>query len=311
MEIVNDLDLRKQSEEWGVSIWQTPSFLFIAVGLIDVVAIGATYIVSRNYEDPSVLVLAESVVSIVIFLVGGLIIKGLEQMAKLNKIKNEFIAVASHQLRTPLSALNWEVELLETKFRKGLDRKQTRSIENMGLLTKRMNKMVNDLLHVVKIDQEKLVLKKERVDFIKIINEVGKNLTAPLRANDIKFKIKAPQQETMVLGDAEKIRLIVENLLNNSIKYSKKHGRIEITLKKSQAFWVFSIKDNGLGIPKTQHKQVFSKFFRSYNTSRYHAEGTGLGLYIVKNIVEKSGGRIWFKSEENVGSIFNFSLPMA
>jgi len=313
MKIVNDLNLKKQANELGVNVWQTPTFLFICMGVINIMAMTATYFIAKNYDNPEILVLSESLVTAVIFFFGGMIVKGVEQIARLNKAKSEFIALASHQLRTPLSAVCWETEILNSKYRKGLSRRQLQGIENISVSTKRMTRLVGDLLDVAKIDQARLNLKKEKIDLAKIVDEVRGDLITLIKNSGINLKmnIKGHKKETLVLGDPEKIKLAVENLISNSIKYSRKHGKVEILLKKNNAFWVFSIRDNGIGIPKNQQEQVFNKFFRSYNVSRYQAEGTGLGLYIVKNIVEKSGGRIWFKSEENIGSIFSFSLPMA
>lgn len=313
MKIKNDLNLKKQADELGVKIWQTPTFLFIAMGVINIAAMTATYFIAKNYESPEVLAVAECVVTMIILFFGGLIVKGVEQVAKLNRAKSEFIALASHQLRTPLSAIIWETEILSSKLKDGLSQRQLKGIQNIRISTKRMARLVNDLLDVTKIDQERLILRREKIDLVKIIEEIESNLATSLKSSgvNLKLSIKNHKKEALVLGDLEKIKLAVENLLSNSIKYSRKHGKIEILLKKSEGFWVFSIKDNGIGIPKSQQKQVFSKFFRSYNASRYHVEGTGLGLYIAKNVIEKSGGKIWFKSEENIGSVFSFSLPIA
>ncbi len=313
MKIVNDLNIKKQADELGVSIWQTPTFLFISMGAINIIAMTATYFIAKNYDSPEVLILSESIVTAVIFFFGSMIIKGIEQISRLNRAKSEFIALASHQLRTPLSAVNWEAEILSSKFKKGFSKRQLQGIKNISVSTKRMIRLVNDLLDVAKIDQERLMLKKEKIDLMKIVDEIKNDLNVLLKNNGLVLKVGIAnhKKEALVVGDPEKIRLAVENLLSNSIKYSRKHGKIEILLKKNDGFWVFRIKDNGIGIPRNQQKQVFSKFFRSYNVSRYQAEGTGLGLYIVKNIVEKSGGRVWFKSEEGIGSIFSFSLPIA
>lgn len=312
MKIENDFNLKKQAEELGIKFWQTPAFLLIIMGIINVIAIAATYFIAKNYERPEILVISECVVASVILSFSSLIIKGVEQVVKLNKAKSEFIALASHQLRTPLSAVAWETEILNSKLKKGLSQRQIKGIKNISIATKRMTRLVDDLLDVVKIDQERLILRKEKIDLAKIIEDVKKNLEVLLKNNEINFKsnIKKQKKEVLVLGDSEKIKLAIENLISNSIKYSRKNGKIEISLKKNNGFLVFSVKDNGMGIPRSQQKQVFSKFFRSY-VARYHVEGTGLGLYIAKNIIEKSGGKIWFKSEEGIGSIFSFSLPIA
>ncbi|MFA5994484.1 MAG: hypothetical protein WC823_06010, partial [Parcubacteria group bacterium] len=105
MKIINDFDLRKQAENLGVSIWKTPSFLFIVVGLINIIAMTATFFISRSYDEPKVIVVAEALVVSIIFIIGNFIIRQTEEMAKLNKLKSEFVSVTSHQLRTPLSAI--------------------------------------------------------------------------------------------------------------------------------------------------------------------------------------------------------------
>jgi signal transduction histidine kinase len=183
MKIVNDLNLKKQASDLGVSIWQTPSFLFVLMGFINVIAMTATYFIAKNYDNPEVLVISECVVTGTIFFFGGMIVKGVEQITRLNKAKSEFIALASHQLRTPLAAVNWEVEILNSKFKKGLDKRQLKGIENIGVLTKRMTRLVSDLLDVAKIDQKKLLLKREKIDLLKIVNEVGNSLESLLKNN--------------------------------------------------------------------------------------------------------------------------------
>jgi signal transduction histidine kinase len=311
MKIVNDLNLKKQADELGVKVWQTPSFLFAILGLINISAMTATYFLAKSYNNPEVLVLAESVVTSVIFIVGKMIISSIEQVAKVNKVKSEFVALASHQLRTPLSAIRWEIELLNSKFKKDFKPSQLKRIENILSMANRMTKIVNDLLDVAKIDQKKLILRKERVNLVEVLDEAREDFSSVLDFKEINLKFNNTKKEAFVLGDPEKIKLVIENILSNSVKYSKKQGKIEVTVKKSKAFWVCTIKDDGIGIPKSQQRQVFDKFFRSYNVFHHQAEGSGLGLYIVKNIIENLGGRVWFKSEENIGSIFNFSLPMA
>ncbi|EKE11199.1 MAG: multi-sensor signal transduction histidine kinase [uncultured bacterium] len=310
MKIINDLNLKKQAENLGVSIWKTPSFLFIIVGLTNIFAMTATFIVSRQYNEPEVIVVAEGLVVSIIFSIGNLIIQQIEEVTKLNKLKSEFVSVASHQLRTPLAAIRWETELLLSKLDKGLSDKQCKSINTINILATRMTRLVNDLLDVTKIDQGKLILRKERVDMAETVSEVVDVLLPLVRAKKMNIIVKKRNKILMALSDQEKIKLVIENLITNSIKYTKTRGKIEISLSKNSGFVVFSIRDNGVGIPNSQQKEIFSKFFRSDNIVKYQTEGTGLGLYIAKSIVEQSGGRVWFQSREDVGSVFNFSLPV-
>lgn len=309
MKIVNDLDFKKQAKELGVSVWQAPSFLFLMMGIIIVVAMTGVYYISNYYDSVEILVIAESFVVITIFSIGNSIISEVERMAKLNKMKSEFVSVASHQLRTPLSAIRWETELILSKFSKGLSEKQKNGIESINLLAERMTRLVNDLLDVARIDQGRLILKKSCFDFETVVRENIKDFVTLAEAKNTNLIFKGSSSPVFVVGDAEKIGLAIENIISNAIKYTLTGGKVEVGLHKRNNFVVFACKDNGVGIPEEQHLHVFSKFFRSDNVIKYQTEGTGLGLYIAKNVVEQSGGKIWFQSIEGVGSIFNFSLP--
>jgi signal transduction histidine kinase len=310
MKIVNDLNFRKQAKELGISVWFTPSFLFLVMGIVSVVMMTATYYISMNYESPEIIVIAESVVVSIIFIIGNTIIHGVEQVARLNKMKSEFISIASHQLRTPLSAMKWETELLLSNNTKGLNKRQISSIENLRMMSFRMTKLVSDLLDVAKIDQGKMVFHKEKVDIIKVLESILKEDEYLIKEKNIHIIFNKEKKIPIFWSDSEKIKLILDNLIGNAIKYIASRGKIEIKVKKIRGFLVCSIKDNGAGIPKQQHGQIFNKFFRSDNEVKYQTAGTGLGLYIVKNVVEQAGGKIWFDSKEDVGTIFSFSLPM-
>ncbi|MEI6588097.1 MAG: HAMP domain-containing sensor histidine kinase [Candidatus Moraniibacteriota bacterium] len=312
MWLVNDLNLKKQARDLGVKLWQTPGFLFIMLGVLSVVVMTATFYISKNYDSPEMLVVAECIVVIVILSIGNFVISLIEQMIRLNRMKSEFVSVASHQLRTPLSVIRWETELLLSKFRKeSVSTKQRQSIENINALSGKMTKLVNDLLDVARIDQGRLIIKKVPVNIVEIIEEAVSGANAIIRIRNIEVVFRDKKKIPLVFGDPEKLRMVVENLLNNSIKYTTSHGKIEIKLLKKGDFVIFSVKDNGVGIPLEQHGRVFDKFFRSDNVVKYQTEGTGLGLYIAKNIIEQLNGKIWFDSVENLGSIFSFSVPVS
>ena len=309
IKFINDLNLKKQADELGVKIWYTPSFLFLMMGLITIIAMTATYYISKNYDSPEALVIAECVVVVVIFLIGNSIIHEVEQMARLNKMKSEFVSIASHQLRTPLSAIRWETEILLSKFAAGLNERQKEAIENIGQTGQQMGRLVNDLLDVARIDQGRFVLKREKINLTNLTREVIKSVLPLAQAGDVAiiFEEKNP---AWVVGDGDKLKLAIENFLSNAIKYTLGKGVVEVSFSEKGEFCVFSVKDNGAGIPESQQKKIFEKFFRSDNALKNNTAGTGLGLYITKNIVEQSGGKVWFQSKENKGSVFNFSIPV-
>lgn len=310
MQIKNDLNLRKQAKEYGLKIWQTPGFLLILIALFGILLMAAIYFITSGYFKQEYFILIESAIAAIIMVICYAVVRISDEIMKLSKMKNEFVSVASHQLRTPLSAIRWETELLLSKFKKGLNDKQIKNIETINTLTNRMTRLVSDMLDVARIDQNRLILKKEPVDIMKIIKEEIAETTSIAKARNIEVVFVPKKNIPKVIGDAQKIESVVENILSNSLKYTTNRGKIEIKVSKKDDFLVTSIKDNGVGIPEEQIERVFDKFFRSDNAVKYQTEGTGLGLYISKNIVEQLGGKIWFQSVENLGSIFSFSLPI-
>jgi signal transduction histidine kinase len=175
----------------------------------------------------------------------------------------------------------------------------------------RMISLVNSLLNVSRIEEGRFVYQPTLVSLERLTILVKKPLEEQARRKKIQIRFERPKKALpKVLVDVEKIRLVVQNLIENAIKYTPSKGKIVISLGKEGAFVKFKIKDNGLGIPARQQNRVFKKFFRGANAVRLETEGTGLGLFIVKNIVEAHGGRVWFESEENKGTTFYFTLPV-
>jgi signal transduction histidine kinase len=305
---VNDLDVKKQAEYLGVSLWRTPSMLFILMGTIIIIVMLLVYYLFKNYNSPEALIMSEVVIVIVLMSIGNFIIRNVEEMAKINKMKSEFISIASHQLKTPLSEINWEIELLLSRNMEGLNQKQLEIVNNVSDSSNKMTRLVSDLLDVTRIDQGRFFLEMEGVNIAEAIKEVVENNQFLAKNKNIEIKLNFPENLPAVLADKKKIMIVIDNLLSNAIKYMKESGSVEIKTQKEGDGVVVSVKDNGMGIPKYQQDKVFQKFFRSDNSGRYQTTGTGLGLYIAKNIIEQSGGKIWFESEENEGSTFYFSL---
>lgn len=308
--IFDQFNLKKEAEELGVSVWQTPSFLFIIMGVVIVSAMTGVYFISGYYDSPEVLIISESAVVMLLFTIGNFIIRTVEEVAKANKMKTEFVSIASHQLKTPISEMKWEMELLITKFSDGLSEKQKEIIKEISRSGEKMGKLVNDLLDVARIDQGSLALAKDKVDLKKLIEEVIETQKMFAKASNVELKMDSKKEESFdIVTDKRRILVVLDNLISNAIKYIDGKGNVDIILEKDGDMIQICVRDNGVGIPKNEQNNVAEKFFRSNNSMRNKADGTGLGLYIAKNIVEQSGGTLWFKSIENVGSEFYFTLP--
>jgi len=308
--VSDEFNLRKQADELGISIWQTPSFLFIGMGIIIVAAMTGIYVVSTSYNSPEVVVVSESLVVVLLLIVGNSIIRTVEEVAKSNKMKSEFVSIASHQLKTPISELKWQVELLLSKFSTGLSEKQKEIINEVAHSGDKMGRLINDLLDVARIDQGQLALINEKMNFCTMVDDAVKNIQVIAKAADVDISVTCNLKKLEIVVDRRRIGVVLDNLISNAIKYIDGKGKVDVLVENIDGFAQFCIRDNGVGIPRSDQAGIFQKFFRSNNSIKNETDGTGLGLYIAKNIVEQSGGKLWFKSIENVGSEFYFSLPL-
>jgi PAS domain S-box-containing protein len=229
---------------------------------------------------------------------------------EIDKIKSEFISIAAHQLRTPLSAIKWVVKMILDEDVGKLNEEQRDLLEKGYKSNERIIQLVNDLLNVSRIEEGRFNFNYMEHDFQNIINATVENEESFLAKKHIKFQINKPGNLPMVYVDKEKISLVLQNLLENAIKYSPSHGKIDIKIKKREDHLLVSIADNGVGIPKEDVPHLFTKFFRAKNAVRMQTEGSGLGLFIVKNIIEKHNGKIMVKSKEGSGTEISFTIPI-
>ncbi|MFA6183867.1 MAG: HAMP domain-containing sensor histidine kinase [Parcubacteria group bacterium] len=309
--IVNDLNIKKQADSLGVSFWQAPSFLFIALGFIIASVMAIVFFVSRKYITTEFLVVAESVVVIAILTIGNIIIGSMEKLAQVNKTKSEFVSIVSHQLKTPLTGISWDIELLVAKYSEGLTDKQRNIINNIESSNALMSRMVNDLLDVARMDQNNFFTRRDDIDIVDLVRKVVDKNKLLTQKNKVNIDLTVDDNMPKIIGDEKRMEVVLDNFISNSIKYNKENGRVIIKVGKDNRKALISIKDSGIGIPKNEQIRVFDKFYRSKEASNKETGGTGLGLYIAKNIIERSRGKVWFHSIEGEGSEFHFSLPIA
>ena len=239
------------------------------------------------------------------------IIRDITREKRIERMKTEFVSISAHQLRTPLSAIRWSLEALSKEKLGKLTEEQKETVKEANDSIKRILHLVDDLLDVVKIEEGRHLYNLIFSDLEEVINSVIASYQNEIKERQIKFQFRVPSKKLPeVKIDVEKITLAIQNLLENAIRYNLPGGLITISLSLKEKEIEFSIEDSGIGIPKNQQQDVFEKFFRGENAVKIETEGNGLGLFIVRNIIEAHGGKIWFESEEGKGTTFSFRLPL-
>jgi len=306
-----NLNIVSLCRRYGVSLWQCPQFLFLIMGAVIIGSSTGTYLIGTRFiEEPEIVSLIVLLITTILFVIAFTITRSFEKLAEVSRMKSEFIDIVSHQLRSPLTNLKWAVEIISSgDLRRDVGKEEEYySVlkENIG----RMLELVDELLIVSKIEQGVLILRKKEVDFKKIVEDFISRFKFYAIASNIEIKLHSENNLPTVFVDPSQIKLVVENLIDNAIRYTKEKGIVEIRLEKKEKYVLFSIKDSGVGIPEGDRKYIFQKFFRAENIMREQTRGSGLGLFVAKSIVENSGGKIWFESEEGKGTTFYFVLPI-
>lgn len=228
----------------------------------------------------------------------------------LDKLKSEFISIASHQLRTPLTAIKWAIKMVLDEEEGELNEGQKVMLTKGYKSNERIITLVNDLLNVSRIEEGRFGYSFDKANFEDALKIVTENLEVKIQKKQIKFQVKKHGKIPEVFIDKQKMQLVIQNLLENAIKYTPESGRVSVDLEVEGDYLRVKIKDNGIGIPKVDQEKLFSKFFRATNAVSLQTEGSGLGLFIVRNVIKKHGGDIMFNSEEGMGTEFTFSLPI-
>lgn len=232
-----------------------------------------------------------------------------ERMA--DTMKSEFVTLAAHQLRTPISGIKWSLQILLDEDLGKLNDEQKRVVSEAFKTNNKVINLINDLLNVAEIEEGRYLNKVALSDILDILISVIDDYGQELEKKNIRVDFLKPKEGLpKVMLDNDKIKIAITNIFDNAVRYTPEGGKITISASAYKDEIEVKIKDNGVGIPVPQQEKIFTKFFRSSNVRKIDTEGTGLGLYISKNIVEAHEGKIWFDSEINKGTTFHFTIPV-
>lgn len=227
------------------------------------------------------------------------------------RMKTEFVSIAAHQLRTPLSAIKWILKMFLDGDIGQMSETQSQFLQKTYDSNERMIHLVNDLLNVARIEEGRFLQKMQEYDIVGVFLEVVGTLKEEAEKKGLSFNYVLPSNDLPKINiDKEKIIMALRNIIENAIFYTKAGG-IDILVDYSAPRSEFKVRvrDTGIGIPENQKNRIFSRFFRGGTALKTETEGSGLGLFIAKNIIEAHNGKIWFDSQEGKGTTFYFTLP--
>lgn len=226
-------------------------------------------------------------------------------------MKSEFISLASHQLRTPLSSMRWYMELLSAEDSSNFTDEQKSYLNEVQKASLQMAHLLDTLLRVARLDDGAMVIERKKLDVVELTTRLFEEVQGTTHNDHITFRADLPKEQIMISTDPVLMPIVLQNLVTNAMKYSPTGGEIAIRIRQDKNEVFIDVEDHGLGVPADEQPRVFEKFFRAKNTRHMMTTGTGLGLYLSKRIMESLGGKLTFRSEEGKGTIFTASLPKA
>lgn len=231
-------------------------------------------------------------------------------LRQLDKVKDEFVSLASHQLRTPLTSVKGYLSMVLEGDAGKISKAQYQLLNEAFLSSERMVRLINDFLSVSRIQTGKFIIDRTPTDLSVIVEQEMESLKPNAQARNMKLIYKKPKNFPILSLDEGKMRQVIMNFADNAIYYSRDDSDINIKLSIEAGEVVLTVKDTGIGVPKSERDRLFSKFYRASNARKKRPDGTGVGIYLAKRVVNAHDGVIIFESVEGKGSTFGFRLPI-
>lgn len=237
------------------------------------------------------------------------VLSDVTKMKEVDQLKSDFVANVSHELRSPLAAIQKNLSIILDQSAGAVSDQQKEFLSLAKNSTERLTRLINDLLDLAKIEAGKMELKKSRTNLTELVRNAAATFTGWFREKNVACRLELPEQDLELELDADKITQVLNNLLSNALKFTPAKGEIRITLSAADSLIAVSVQDTGMGIEPKDQQRIFSKFEQVAGKHPNGVTGTGLGLPLAKEIVEKHGGQIRVESAPGKGSTFTFTLP--
>lgn len=233
------------------------------------------------------------------------------QLIRLDEAKDEFVSMASHQLRTPLTSIKGYVSMLLEEDAGKINNMQKHFLREAFTSSERMVRLINDFLNVSRLQTGRFIIDKKPTDLAKVVKGELASLESSAASRNLEFIFKAPKNIPTLNLDEDKIRQVIMNFVDNAMFYSPEGSKINVRLSTVGDEVEFIVKDKGIGVPKSEQSRLFTKFYRASNARTQRPDGTGVGLFLAKKVISDHGGRVLFESTEGKGSTFGFKLPIS
>ncbi len=231
-------------------------------------------------------------------------------LRQLDKDKDEFVSMASHQLRTPLTSIKGYISMILDGDAGEISDMQKQFLDKVSISSERMVRLIDDFLNVSRIQTGKFIIDKHPVDLIKVVAQEIDGLRQNATAHSLTLEYNPPASLPLIDIDEGKVRQVIMNFIDNAIYYSHENTAVTVSLVRLGNTVSFAVKDTGIGVPVNERADLFTKFYRASNARKQRPDGTGVGLYLAKKIIDAHGGKVMFESSEGQGSTFGFSLPL-
>lgn len=304
--------LKEESSEYGMPIWKLPDFILLVMGLANVTVMIVTYIWASGYaDDPREAVFLVAGEAVIIMVIGNVFAESAKRMTEINKLRKEIVHIISHQMRSPLTTVKWQVEMFKRSNVNKLSAKQMKYLDRIYEENEKLRTMISDILNMSRIERHADTLIITDIALDEAIHECIKMLESFAEIKNINIEFNVPKTRYLVSADKDKLKIAFLNLIENAISYSRENGKVEISLKKQGLMIQTKIKDDGIGIDPSEHELVFHKFYRAENGRKTKPEGTGLGLFMSRKVVEQMKGTVKLSSRLGKGSEFYVLLPLS